>query len=230
MLDFIERRGLAGFIDGTVEAPPKRIPVSDVGHDYAISTEEVENDDYSSWERSEVYLGPVQLSSKKSMLDFTDLQGLAGFIDGTVEALTEGVPVSDIGDYSASSIEEVDNQDYRSWKRSDNLIWGWILIMLTKYILQQVLRFRTAKVVWTMLEKMFHVAKAFSQLAAISVPVGNNINGHPIFFFPNRAFVNFGISDVFALFSSVTSVLMFLSILTAHTMQSKIFSMPYPRD
>ncbi|THG04979.1 hypothetical protein TEA_018980 [Camellia sinensis var. sinensis] len=65
--------------------------------------------------------------------------------------------------------------------------------------------------------------------AAISVPVGNNINGHPIFFFPNRAFVNFGISDVFALFSSVTSVLMFLSILTAHTMQSKIFSMPYPR-
>lgn len=99
------------------------------------------------------------------MLDFTDLQGLAGFIDGTVEALPEGVPVSGIGDYSASSIEEVDNQDYRSWKRSDNLIWGWILIMLTEYILQQVLRFRTAKVAWTMLEKMFHLAKAFLNLS-----------------------------------------------------------------
>ncbi|KAL7228499.1 hypothetical protein ACSBR2_007258 [Camellia fascicularis] len=65
-------------------------------------------------------------------------------------------------------MEEVDNQDYRSWKRSDNLIWGWILIMLTKYIVQQVLRFRTAKVVWTMLEKMFNLAKAFSQLDKVT--------------------------------------------------------------
>lgn len=192
MLDFIERRGLAGFIVGTVVAPPKRIPVSDVGHDYAISTEEVENDDYSSWERSEVYLGPVQLSSKKSMLDFNDLQGLAGFIDGTVEALPEGVPVSDIGDYSASSIEEVDNQDYRSWKRSDNLIWGWILIMLTKYILQQVLRFRTAKVVWTMLEKMFHLAKAFSQLVnplRFEVKLQCRLLVHLALMKPNKAFM-----------------------------------------
>lgn len=192
MLDFIEHRGLAGFIDGTVEAPPKRIPVSDVGHDYAISTEEVENDDYSSWERSEVYLGPVQLSSKKSMLDFTDLQGLAGFINGTVEALPEGVPISDIGDYSASSVEEVDNQDYRSWKRSDNLIWGWILIMLTEYILQQVLRFRTAKVAWTMLEKMFHLAKAFSQLVNplhFEVKLQCRLFVHLALMKPNKAFM-----------------------------------------
>ncbi|KAF5929921.1 hypothetical protein HYC85_000114 [Camellia sinensis] len=39
------------------------------------------------------------------------LQGLSGFIDGMVEALPEGVPVSDIGDDSASSTEEVNNQD-----------------------------------------------------------------------------------------------------------------------
>ncbi|CAL5322201.1 unnamed protein product [Camellia sinensis] len=51
--------------------------------------------------------------------------------------------------------------------------------------------------------------------AAITVPGGNNNNnGHP-YFSKHKAFLIFGIFDALALFSSITSVLMFLSILTA---------------
>ncbi|KAH7854913.1 hypothetical protein Vadar_019004 [Vaccinium darrowii] len=51
--------------------------------------------------------------------------------------------------------------------------------------------------------------------AAITVPGGNNsYNGHPILS-KQKAFVIFGISDALALFSSITSVLMFLLILTS---------------
>ncbi|KAH7853844.1 hypothetical protein Vadar_007237 [Vaccinium darrowii] len=51
--------------------------------------------------------------------------------------------------------------------------------------------------------------------AAITVPGGNNSNnGHPVLS-KQKAFVSFGISDALALFSSITSVLMFLLILTS---------------
>ncbi|KAL7252735.1 hypothetical protein ACSBR1_007326 [Camellia fascicularis] len=50
--------------------------------------------------------------------------------------------------------------------------------------------------------------------AAITVPGGNNGNGGPIFN-KRASFLIFGIFDAFALFSSMTSVLLFLSILTS---------------
>ncbi|KAH7855212.1 hypothetical protein Vadar_022409 [Vaccinium darrowii] len=51
--------------------------------------------------------------------------------------------------------------------------------------------------------------------AAITVPGGNNsYDGHPVLS-KQKAFVIFGISDALALFSSITSVLMFLLILTS---------------
>ncbi|KAF7149390.1 hypothetical protein RHSIM_Rhsim03G0047200 [Rhododendron simsii] len=51
--------------------------------------------------------------------------------------------------------------------------------------------------------------------AAITVPGGNDsVNGHPLLL-KQKAFVIFGISDALALFSSITSVLMFLLILTS---------------
>ncbi|KAF7148624.1 hypothetical protein RHSIM_Rhsim03G0047800 [Rhododendron simsii] len=51
--------------------------------------------------------------------------------------------------------------------------------------------------------------------AAITVPGGNNNdNGHPLLS-KQKAFIIFGISDALALFSSITSVLMFLLILTS---------------
>ncbi|KAL7252741.1 hypothetical protein ACSBR1_007332 [Camellia fascicularis] len=51
--------------------------------------------------------------------------------------------------------------------------------------------------------------------AAITVPGGNNGDGYPVFY-KRASFLIFGISDAFALFSSMTSVLLFLSILTSH--------------
>ncbi|KAF7815907.1 Ankyrin repeat-containing protein [Senna tora] len=51
--------------------------------------------------------------------------------------------------------------------------------------------------------------------AAFTVPGGNNQDkGIPIFL-PDNAFIVFAVSDALALFSSITSLLMFLSILTA---------------
>ncbi|KAJ0008168.1 hypothetical protein Pint_29124 [Pistacia integerrima] len=50
--------------------------------------------------------------------------------------------------------------------------------------------------------------------AAFTVPCGNKENGTPIFLH-NIAFIVFAISDALALFSSISSVLMFLAILTS---------------
>nr|GFB60854.1 ankyrin repeat-containing domain, PGG domain protein [Tanacetum cinerariifolium] len=50
--------------------------------------------------------------------------------------------------------------------------------------------------------------------AAITVPGGNNQSGIPVFT-NNIAFTVFAISDAISLFTAVTSLLMFLSILTA---------------
>ncbi|KAF5959059.1 hypothetical protein HYC85_000268 [Camellia sinensis] len=50
--------------------------------------------------------------------------------------------------------------------------------------------------------------------AAITVPGGNNGDGYPGFY-KRASFLIFGISDAFALFSSTTSVPLFLSILTS---------------
>lgn len=56
------------------------------------------------------------------------------------------------------------------------------------------------------------VTMAFA--AMFTVPGGNNDNGKPLFL-QDAAFMLFAVSDAIALFSSSTSVLMFLSILTS---------------
>ncbi|KAH7840505.1 hypothetical protein Vadar_017787 [Vaccinium darrowii] len=62
--------------------------------------------------------------------------------------------------------------------------------------------------------------------AAIIVPGGYNTNGFPIFL-GDRVFVLFGVSDSLALFSSTTSLLMFLSILTSrYDEQDFLYALP----
>ncbi|KAF7148974.1 hypothetical protein RHSIM_Rhsim03G0102900 [Rhododendron simsii] len=74
---------------------------------------------------------------KMLMEGFIKKRGLIGFIDGTAK-------------------EEIDNQDYyKAWKRSDNLVQGWILATLTQDICLVMLGWETAKELWTQLEKMF---------------------------------------------------------------------------
>ncbi|CAI9773343.1 unnamed protein product [Fraxinus pennsylvanica] len=62
--------------------------------------------------------------------------------------------------------------------------------------------------------------------AAFTVPGGNNEIGTPVFL-KNRWFTVFVISDAVALFSSTTSIMMFLSILTSrYTEDDFLFSLP----
>ncbi|CAL5365327.1 unnamed protein product [Camellia sinensis] len=79
---------------------------------------------------------------KELMLDFIESRGLVGFIDGTVEAPPSAPPENE--------------EQYRSWKRSDSLVRGWILTTLTKEILTRVLPFKTAEEVWAKLYAIFH--------------------------------------------------------------------------
>ncbi|GKC36714.1 ankyrin repeat-containing domain, PGG domain protein [Tanacetum coccineum] len=62
--------------------------------------------------------------------------------------------------------------------------------------------------------------------AAITVPGGNKDDGKPVFL-NERAFMLFMISDAFALFSSSTSLLMFLGILTSRYAEDDfLYSLP----
>nr|GEV87195.1 reverse transcriptase domain-containing protein [Tanacetum cinerariifolium] len=62
--------------------------------------------------------------------------------------------------------------------------------------------------------------------AAITVPGGNKDDGKPVFL-DERAFMLFMISDAFALFSSSTSLLMFLGILTSrYAEEDFLYSLP----
>lgn len=63
--------------------------------------------------------------------------------------------------------------------------------------------------------------------AAITVPGGSNENGLPVFH-EERAFLIFAISDAISLFTSTTSLLMFLSILTSRYAESD-FLLVLPR-
>jgi len=62
--------------------------------------------------------------------------------------------------------------------------------------------------------------------AAIQVPGGSNSEGRPVFY-QNRAFITFGISNALALFSSIASVISFLSILTSrYAATDFLFTLP----
>ncbi|XAR67189.1 hypothetical protein NMG60_11013655 [Bertholletia excelsa] len=64
--------------------------------------------------------------------------------------------------------------------------------------------------------------------AAITVPGGNNDeNGEPFFLHKSKAFIIFAVSDAISLFASTTSLLMFLSILTARYAESDfLYALP----
>ncbi|KAL7252706.1 hypothetical protein ACSBR1_007300 [Camellia fascicularis] len=63
--------------------------------------------------------------------------------------------------------------------------------------------------------------------AAITVPGGNNASSSVSIFSKQKAFVIFGLSDALALFASIASLLMFLSILTArYAEEDFLYSLP----
>ncbi|KAG5563327.1 hypothetical protein RHGRI_005917 [Rhododendron griersonianum] len=125
---------------------------------YSSTTSSVEKYPYP-WEVNVLDFVPDKLSDakcypqwKQLMVDFIESQGLLGFVDGsTTEAASKRVS-------QAASSNSV------SWRRSDNLVRGWILTTLDKDTRLQVLRYTTARGVWTRLVDMFDRAKNRFQL------------------------------------------------------------------
>ncbi|XP_058208071.1 uncharacterized protein LOC131321072 [Rhododendron vialii] len=80
-----------------------------------------------------------------SMRDFIRVRGLIGFIEGTAVAAGES------------------NRD-EAWNGSNNLVRGWILATLSEDIRPRVLRYETAKDLWTELEKIFDATRSLWRL------------------------------------------------------------------
>ena len=51
--------------------------------------------------------------------------------------------------------ERIDNPDFITWDRQDQLILSWLLSSLTESVLAQVLDSKTSREVWTSLERMY---------------------------------------------------------------------------
>ena len=82
------------------------------------------------------------------MVHLIETQGLLGFINGMVPMPPERMVVPD-----GSSTKEVENPDYGSWQRSDELLRGWILGTLEQDALQLVKHLKTAEAMWRKLEE-----------------------------------------------------------------------------
>ncbi|KAH7866820.1 hypothetical protein Vadar_025438 [Vaccinium darrowii] len=85
------------------------------------------------------------LEWKPLMLNFIEINRLVGFVDGTIQPPPLPSPKAE---------EEQSQEQYRSWKRSDGLVRGWILVTVTEEILLKVVGLKTARNVWVALEQM----------------------------------------------------------------------------
>ncbi|KAF5952106.1 hypothetical protein HYC85_010050 [Camellia sinensis] len=83
---------------------------------------------------------------KQQMLDLIKKKSLSDFIDRTNKAPSKTVTV--LG-------KEVENQDYISWKRSDDLLQKWIRTKLTEELYEDVKHYKNARGLWTRLEILF---------------------------------------------------------------------------
>ncbi|CAL5322196.1 unnamed protein product [Camellia sinensis] len=83
---------------------------------------------------------------KQQRLQLIKNEGLFHFIDSTNKAPSKIVTVLK---------KDVENQDYISWKRSNDLLQKWIRTRLTEEIDEEVKHFQNARVLWTYLEKLF---------------------------------------------------------------------------
>ncbi|KAE9450249.1 hypothetical protein C3L33_17843, partial [Rhododendron williamsianum] len=93
---------------------------------------------------------------KKLMEDFIERRGLIGLIDGMAR-------------------EEIANQDYyKAWKRSDNLVQGWILATLTEDTRLRMLDEKTAKDMWTKLASSSD-SNANSPIEKYPYPMESNV-------------------------------------------------------
>ncbi|CAL5428658.1 unnamed protein product [Camellia sinensis] len=77
---------------------------------------------------------------RQQMHNLIEKEKLVGFIDGTTKAPPK---------------KDSESKNYGSWKRSDDLLQKWIRTTLAEDICKELKCFRTAKGLWTKLEKWF---------------------------------------------------------------------------
>ncbi|CAK9136898.1 unnamed protein product [Ilex paraguariensis] len=95
------------------------------------------------------------VSWKSRMFRLIESHGLDGFINGKITPPPQRITIAD--DSSDNGTKEVKNPDYEDWQRSDGLLKRWILAMVSEVIYMLILRFETAKDLWTALEEMFEI-------------------------------------------------------------------------
>ncbi|KAK2986175.1 hypothetical protein RJ640_006210 [Escallonia rubra] len=103
-------------------------------------------------------LVPIELSPKHCflwrtlMLDVIENEGLLGFIYGTTVAPPERTTVPD--DSSVTGTMETENQDYKDWKKTDQLLRRWFLSTMEAQFRLQFQGFPSAKEMWMLLDMM----------------------------------------------------------------------------
>ncbi|KAH7844158.1 hypothetical protein Vadar_024973 [Vaccinium darrowii] len=77
---------------------------------------------------------------KQLMLNLIESHQLEGFVDGTIQP-------------PPFPLEEHKLEEYRSWKRSDGLVRGWVFVTVTEEILPQLVNYTTAREAWIAIEE-----------------------------------------------------------------------------
>lgn len=99
----------------------------------------------------------IALTSKNYMLweaqvlSLIDSYGFSKFLEGSIPPPLNLITVLNI-DYV---VEMISNLQFESWKRSDTLLKGWIIDMLSEEVLIHVVKLETSVGVWKALKKTF---------------------------------------------------------------------------
>ncbi|XP_059647548.1 uncharacterized protein LOC132293901 isoform X2 [Cornus florida] len=106
---------------------------------------------------------PIKLSVdnsstwQKLMLRLIESQGLVGFINGQVSQPVKRIMVPDDGGNCSTNVTtEIENEDYKAWKKTDALLQSWILGTILEDDIELVLDYETTKEIWEMINWNFN--------------------------------------------------------------------------
>ncbi|KAK2995487.1 hypothetical protein RJ640_016843 [Escallonia rubra] len=122
---------------------------------------------------------PVKLSAtnyvvwRSYMVRLIEGQGLMGFLNGTIKAPPQKITVPDD---SSTGTKEMGNEDYNKWKKTDQLLLGWIIQTLNEDFLVRADFLKTAKEMWAMLERKFGYQPHPDFIARLSIVISCKVN------------------------------------------------------
>ncbi|KAF5959081.1 hypothetical protein HYC85_000290 [Camellia sinensis] len=116
---------------------------------------------------------------RQQMHNLIEKEKLVGFIDGTTKAPPK---------------KDSESENYRSWKISDDLLQKWIRTTLAEDICKEVKRVRTAKGLWTKLEKWFSKPIIITPSSMASSSLSSRNSSSAIVEYPVSEFVKKSLS------------------------------------